>query len=109
MSMAENIRNLRLKKGMTQEELGKFLGVQKSAIRKYESGLVENIPRTSIKKMAELFDVSPSYIMGFEEKPTLAGELSEAEQAILELFRKIPPEQQEMVLQMIRAALHARQ
>jgi repressor LexA len=52
---------------MTQEELGAKIGVQKSAIRKYESGLVENIPRASIKKMADIFNVKPSYLMGFED------------------------------------------
>lgn len=71
MEMGAIIRQLRLKQGMTQEELGKILGVQKSAIRKYESGLVENIPRSSIQKMAELFGVKPSYLMGWEDsEPT---------------------------------------
>jgi len=67
MEMGDIIRQLRLKHEMTQEELGKVLGVQKSAIRKYESGLVENIPRSSIQKMAELFGVKPSYLMGWED------------------------------------------
>lgn len=70
MSMGENIKQLRLKHNMTQEELGKHIGVQKSAIRKYESGLVQNIPRASIQIMANLFGVKPSYIMGFEEDET---------------------------------------
>lgn len=49
-NMGEIIKTLRIHKGITQEELGKVIGVQKSAIRKYESGLVQNIKRTSIKK-----------------------------------------------------------
>lgn len=68
MKMGDIIRNLRIQKGMTQEELGNVIGVQKSAIRKYESGMVENIKRTSIKKMAQLFGVSPTYLMGMEDK-----------------------------------------
>lgn len=67
MKMGDIIKSLRIQKGMTQEELGKVIGVQKSAIRKYESGMVENIKRTSIKKMAQLFGVSPTYLMGMEE------------------------------------------
>ena len=35
MDMGERIKKLRLEKGLTQEELGKIIGVQKSAIRKY--------------------------------------------------------------------------
>jgi len=67
MKMGEIIRHLRIQNGMTQEELGNLIGVQKSAIRKYEKGEVENIKRSAIKKMAERFNVTPSYLMGLEE------------------------------------------
>ena len=67
MKMGDIIKQLRLQHNMTQEELGKHIGVQKSAIRKYESGLVENMKRTSIQKMADLFNVSPTYLMGLED------------------------------------------
>ena len=67
MEMGEIIKELRTKKGITQEELGKLIGVKKSAIRKYEAGIVENIPRSSIKIMADYFGVKPSYLMGWEE------------------------------------------
>lgn len=67
MEMGDIIKQLRLQRGITQEELGNVIGVQKSAIRKYESGKVENMKRSSIKKMADFFNVSPSYLMGMEE------------------------------------------
>ena len=51
MNVGEKIRAARLEKGMTQEELGSLLGVQKSAIAKYESGRVVNIKRTTLKKI----------------------------------------------------------
>lgn len=70
-NMGEIIKTLRIHKGITQEELGKVIGVQKSAIRKYESGLVQNIKRTSIKKMADYFGVSPSYLLGYEDSSVI--------------------------------------
>lgn len=76
MQMGDIIRNLRLQKGLTQEELGKVIGVQKSAIRKYESGAVENIKRSSIKKMADFFGVSPTYLMGLEENESTITDLN---------------------------------
>lgn len=36
MTTGEKIKMLRVKKGMSQEELGKKVGVQKAAINKYE-------------------------------------------------------------------------
>jgi transcriptional regulator with XRE-family HTH domain len=49
------------------EELGSKIGVGKSAILKYEKGEVENLPRSTIEKLAILFGVSPSYLMCFDE------------------------------------------
>lgn len=67
MTMGERIRYLRESINMTQDELGDLLGVQKSAIAKYENGKVENIKRSAIKKMADVFGVSACYLMGFDE------------------------------------------
>ena len=49
MEMGEIIKQLRKAHNLTQEELGKRLGVQKSAIAKYEKGRVENIKRSTIQ------------------------------------------------------------
>ena len=67
MDMGERIKQLRLANGLTQEELGKYIGVQKSAIRKYEKGEVQNIKRSSIEILSNLFKVSPSYLMCIDE------------------------------------------
>lgn len=67
MEMGERIKQLRIANGLTQEELGRYIGVQKSAIRKYEKGAVKNIKRTSIEIMSNLFKVSPSYLMCIED------------------------------------------
>ena len=67
MTMGERIRILRKEHKMSMDELGKYLGVGKSAILKYEKGQVENLPRSTIEKMAVLFGVSPSYLMCFDQ------------------------------------------
>ena len=103
MTMAERIRMLRLQKNLTQEELGKVLGVQKSAIRKYESGMVENIPRSSIKKMADVFGVAPSYLMGWEENSPEQTELSEGEKIWLTLYKSLSEETRELLITTVNA------
>ena len=72
MDMGERIKYLRNLKGWTQEELGAKVGMQKSAIAKYEKGNVENMKRSVIKKMSELFEVSPSYLMALDELDKLS-------------------------------------
>lgn len=68
--MGKRIKQKRLEKGLTMEELGSKLGVKASAINKYEKGIVENIKRPTIKKMAEIFDCDPNWLMGFTEITT---------------------------------------
>ncbi len=61
------IKELRTLSGMSQEELGKRIGVQRAAINKYEKGTVENIPIKTIENIAVIFDVSPTYIVGWND------------------------------------------
>jgi transcriptional regulator with XRE-family HTH domain len=51
---------------MSQEELGNRVGVQRAAINKYEKGSVTNIPITTIEKIASTFEVSPTYLVGWD-------------------------------------------
>ncbi|BCZ46973.1 hypothetical protein psyc5s11_30400 [Clostridium gelidum] len=57
------IKELRLSKGWTQDELGEKLCVKRSAISKYETS---KIPLTddTIRKLSEIFDKSTDYILG---------------------------------------------
>ena len=68
MKIGEKIKNARKAKGMTQEELGQLVGVQKSAIAKYESGRVVNIKRSTLQKIASALNIRPSELI-FEESP----------------------------------------
>lgn len=78
MNMGERIRQLRIANGLTQEELGKYIGVQKAAIRKYEKGEVKNMKRSSIQILSNLFKVSPSYLMCINEEDNLKEEVQTA-------------------------------
>ena len=71
------IKELRLLANMSQEELGRRVGVQRAAINKYEKGSVTNIPIATIEKIATVFDVSPTYIVGWngENENPLAAEV----------------------------------
>ena len=61
------IKNLRTERNLTQEEVGKIIGASKQTLHKYENGIITNIPQDKIEALANLFDVSPAYIMGWEE------------------------------------------
>lgn len=66
-TMGEVLKELRIQNGLTQEEVGNIIGVQKSAIQKYEKGDVENIKRSSIEKLAKYYGVTIGYLLGLEK------------------------------------------
>ena len=49
-SLGETIKKARLAKKLTQEELGVLLGVEKSAVAKYENGRIVNLKQSTLKK-----------------------------------------------------------
>ena len=59
----EKIRALRLSKGITQEELGNAIGVQKAAINKYETGRIINIKQTTLQNLANALGVTPADLL----------------------------------------------
>lgn len=68
-TMGQRIHAKRIENNWTLEELGERLGVKKSSISKWENGDVQNIKRSCIARMAELFDCSPVWLMGYDDAP----------------------------------------
>lgn len=67
------IKKLRNEKKLTQEELGELIGVQKAAVQKWESGAVKNLKRETLKKLSDIFEVSPAAFIDSEaDKPNIA-------------------------------------
>lgn len=67
MEMGKKIYNLRIEKGMTLEEVGEKCGVGKSTVRKWENGMIANMKRDKIAKLADALGCSPAYLMGWDE------------------------------------------
>lgn len=74
MEIGRKIRKARLERGLTQQELGNLVGVQKSAIAKYENGRVVNIKRSTLQKIAGALNIKPSELI-FTESPKDTAEL----------------------------------
>lgn len=79
MTMGEIIKQYREKLDLSQEALGSKLGVNKAAVQKWESGKVENLKRSTIKKLAEMFNITPCELMCFEEDHVSDEQLTQAD------------------------------
>ena len=106
MEVGDKIREARLAKGLTQEELGQMIGLQKSAIAKYENGRVVNIKRSTLQRLAAALDLRGSDLI-IESDPEAAAELSakvlldsELMESI-EIYYTLSPEKRKMVRDLI--------
>ena len=95
MTTGEIIKSLRKEKKMTQEDLADYIGVQKSAVAKWETGRTKNIKRETIHALAVLFGVQPSYLLDGEGERLM---LNADEIALIKAFRNASDHQRQIVL-----------
>ncbi|MEG0133066.1 MAG: helix-turn-helix domain-containing protein [Clostridium sp.] len=65
MEIKDVIRKKREELNLTYEQLGNMVGVGKSTVRKWETGMIENMRRDNIMALAKALNLSPSIIMGW--------------------------------------------
>ena len=68
MKVGEKIRKRRTELGMTMEDLGRAVGVQKSAINKYEKGTITDFKRSTIAALSKALDVPPTYLLDDDDR-----------------------------------------
>lgn len=69
MSIGERIKELRVKKGWTQEQMAEKLDMNRANFSNYERG-VSTPPGETLLKIAELLHTTTDYILGREEIDT---------------------------------------
>lgn len=120
MKIGERIKHNRESLKITQDELGAACGTSKQTIFKYENGIITNIPLDKIEKISKALNVSPAYLMGWEEdkKQSTTGNIDENastpvfqtkdERAarLMNLYQQLTPENQETILAVMRGMLH---
>ena len=95
---SKRIKDLRLKNHYTMEKLADMIGVSKSTIAKWENGYIDNMRQDNIMKLAEVFSVSPTYIMGYMES---TDEMREDE--FVKLYKQLNKDQKDLVDNMLIA------
>lgn len=77
MSVGRRIRQAREAKGITQDELGKRCGTTKQTIFKYENGIITNIPLDRLERIAEILEVLPEDLMGWNRQDEIVRSVGE--------------------------------
>lgn len=99
--------------GISYGELSRITGIPKSALHRYATGETPKIPIPRIEAIADALGVSAEYLMGWDSacktsSPGVGG-LTEGEEQVLELFRRIPEDRQKEALDLLELALRMQQ
>ncbi|HEX3025918.1 MAG TPA: helix-turn-helix transcriptional regulator [Clostridia bacterium] len=100
MSIGNRIRERRESLGLTLEEIGTRLGVNRSTVKRYESGETKRIPISTIKKLASILNTTPEYLLGLDQSKEGSGNKEEFDPDVIILARlvqNIPKEKREML------------
>lgn len=66
----ERLKKLRESRGMYQDQLSTLLGYKdRTMISKFENG-VHKAPYSTLVKLASIFNVSPNYLLGYDDVQT---------------------------------------
>ncbi|MGG3884298.1 helix-turn-helix domain-containing protein [Brevibacillus panacihumi] len=70
MGFKERLKELRTKKGITQEVLASHLDIPESTVRRYESSDDSTPRRERLEKIADFFNVKIDYLLGRTDDPS---------------------------------------
>ena len=97
--LGTNIAAMRRLRGITQEELAAKSGISSRMISYYEQES-ENIPASKLVKIAEVLKVTTERLLN-ETRDTTDLEVSRALLKRIDILRKLPPEKQQVIIDMI--------
>lgn len=73
MNIGEKIRMRRKELGLTTEELGRMIGVQRAAVTKYEKGYID-LKAAQVQAIADALHISPALLLSDADDSVLTPE-----------------------------------
>lgn len=111
MEFKEKIKQRRLELGLTLDDVANRVGVRAATVSRWESGEIKNIRRDKIKLLSDALEVSPSYLMDWDDTPPstvnndVANEFKDASHEVIVIGRaakKMSPEQRKKLIEMAK-------
>ena len=94
--LQKRIKEERLKKGYTLAEIAELINVKEATVQRYESGEIKNIKHETITQLAEIFECSPAYLMGWDSGDSIIN-LTPREEAHIIKYRKLDDHSKDVV------------
>jgi transcriptional regulator with XRE-family HTH domain len=100
-NMFERIKTQRIKLGILQQDLADRLGVSKQTVSHWETGQ-RNPEADTIKKLADIFNVSSDYLLCRSETINNIDSLSTEEKELLDEVKDLPVDTIKSITRMIK-------
>ena len=101
--LVQNIKSFCASKGTTPTAACEASGAGRNFMDNLKKGSIPSVVKVQL--LAAYLGVTTSELLGETKKPTVQDDgLTEAEQALMDLFRQLTPDQQDMVIRMVQAA-----
>ena len=99
--LGKNLKDLRIKKGVTQDDMAELLNIKRQTYSAYERGV--SLPDvTSLLKMAEFFGVSVDEILGNKQETALSGQpLSQKTKDLIASYADLSEEELDKVIEYV--------
>ena len=97
--LVQNIKSFCASKGTTPTAACEASGAGRNFMDNLKKGSIPSVVKVQL--LADYLGVTTSELLGETKKPTVQDDgLTEAEQALMDQFRQLTPEQQDMVIRM---------
>lgn len=100
MDISRILKDLRIQKKMSRQELAKILELSESAVAKYEEGQRSPDLDTLIK-IARVFDVSTDYLLGLTDIPKYEIKLEPELQKLLSIALRMPKDKLKSLIELL--------
>lgn len=88
IEISNKLKTLRSENNLSLKKVADFLNITSSTVLKYENADITNIPIDNINKLAEIYKVNPSYILGLDDYDKNEIHLSKEEKELILNLRK---------------------
>ena len=101
MEIHERIKERRKQLGLTADEVGEALGVDRATVYRYEKADIKKLPISIIEPLAKVLHCSPMYLIGWQNELSL----SDSEKKLIIEYRKLPKEEKSNIHRMVKYAI----
>ena len=79
MSIGKRIKALRIKHGMSIDDLASKLGKNRTTVYRYENGHIENLPLDILNPLSDALGTTPAYLMGWAPEEMSSMKISDGD------------------------------